>query len=52
MLWLFMNKNTHAGDSRVGRMFSGVYVFVYINFFPHNISKTDAPRIISLDKDM
>ena len=33
----------------MSRVFSGVYVYVCLFVFPHNISKTDAARIIKLD---
>ena len=42
----------HADGCRVGRVSSGVYVFVSLSIFPHDISKTDAARINKLDTEM
>jgi len=36
--------------SCVGRVFSGVCVFVCLSVFPDDISKTDAARITKLDQ--
>jgi len=42
----------YADDGRVGRVFSGVYVFVCLSVFPENISKIDAAMITKLDIGM
>ena len=38
--------STHADGRRVGMVFNGVCVFVCLVCFPHDISKTDAARVI------
>jgi len=41
----------HTGSSRGGRVLP-TYMYVCLSVYPHDMSKTDAARIIKLDKEM